>query len=540
MTAKNDTIERPVVDVVLPAEHIKIQLVRANETYLLGSRGSLKTSRGIALYVLDCIYDMPRSTGIAVALSYEHFDKNTLAPLLKGFEDLGYHNGEHFVVNKRPPESWPKPYLGIGTDDYGRVITWHNGTTIHLISLARKAGSNAISAQWGFFDEAKFMDPDDLAEIFPVFRGNENYFGKSSRYLSKFFATDKFADPAVIEWLLKKRDLVDDAKIQDVIALQLHVNKLKAKLQDENITIKLSKELKSEIFKYEAILNKERSDLVYVSEINCEDVRAIHGEQWYNAARRSAKNEYVWNVAYKNIDPTRPGEAFYPAWDENKLCYAYDDNSDIDYSVALIISSDYQHSVAPVPVAQIGPLPGHETPTLNYIDFVYTLYPAGLRNAITKFCHKYSRHQTKEVFYVFDHTATGKRTDADEYCVIVKDELEKHGWTVYEIYTGQAPGHYQKYIDTIDWMEEKTESELGIRMNKQRCQKLIKSISGAPAKTSAGKTEKDKKYENTTKYPDLDQSTTTHPSDAFDMINDAVLKQKLIKYIEERVGFGFR
>jgi hypothetical protein len=530
-------IVRPVVDVILPAEHIKIMLIRANETYLLGSRGSLKTSRGIALYAIDCIYDMPRSTGVAPALSYEHFDKNTLPPLLKGWEDLGYKQGEHFVVYKRPPEDWPKPYLGIGTEDYSRSITWHNGTTILLISLARKAGANAISCQWGFFDELKFMKRDDLDEILPIFRGNENYFGKSSRYLSKFFATDKLADPAEMEWIFKKRELVNYSKIDDVIAVQLQVNVLKSKLLTD-ITNKEKINLKAKIFEYEMLLNKQRSDMTYVAEINCDDVRPIHGDKWYTAAKRNAKNDFTWRVIYKNEDPDRPGEAFYPSYDENKLCYQADD--DIDYSSPFIISCDYQHSVVPIPVAQVSTLPWHNSPTLNYIDFIYTVYPEGLRDAIRKFCIQYEKHMTKEVYYVYDHTATGKRTDADEYCVIVKDELEKHGWTVFEIYTGQAPGHYQKYLDTIDWMEGKDELNMQIRFNKSRTEKLRKSISGAPAKTSSGKTEKDKKYENTTKYPDLDQSTTTHPSDAFDMINDAVLKQKLITIYQEKVGYGFR
>jgi hypothetical protein len=538
---ENSTInnDQPIVDVILPAKHIEIQLTRANETYLFGSRGSLKTFRGIALYCVDCIYDMPRSTGIAVALSYEHFDKNTLAPLLGGFENLGYIQGKHFVVNKKPPEDWPKPLLGAGTDDYDRTITWHNGTVIKLISLARKAGSNAISAQWGFFDEAKFMDPDDLNEIFPIFRGNEQ-FSLSSRYLSKFFATDKLADPAEIEWLLKKRDLVDHIKVQDVQAVQCHVNILKARMFSDQSTLKEKKQLKRQIYEYEMLLNKERSDMVYVAEINCYDVLPILGEAWLKAAKRICRNEYTWSVAYENADPDRPAEVFYPGWDENKLCYDTHGDEDILLSEAFIISLDYQHTVAPLPVAQISTLPGADRPSLNYVDYIYSLYPEGLRDAVKKFCKKYKNHSTKIVHYAYDHTAIGKRTDADEYCVIVIDELQLNGWEVMDAYTGQAAGHYQRYLDTKDWMEQKDPEELAIRIHRTRCAKMIKAISGAPAKTSAGKTEKDKKYENSSKYPDLDQSTTTHVTDAFDMINDAVLKQKLIKASEERSSIGFR
>jgi hypothetical protein len=56
-----------------------------------------------------------------------------------------------------------------------------------------------------------------------------------------------------------------------------------------------------------------------------------------------------------------------------------------------------------------------------------------------------------------------------------------------------------------------------------------------------GKTKKDKKYENTTRYPDMDQSETTHFSDAFDTIIEAVLEQKLISFSSSSAGgVGFR
>src|SRR5690606_5035202 len=128
------------------------------------------------------------STGVGVCLSYEHLDKNTLDPLIRGLEDLGFKKDKDYVIDKRPPEHWPKPYLSAGNEKYDRTLTWSNGTTIKFISLARKAGANGVSAQWGFFDEVKFMNPDDLTEIFPIFRGNEQYFKHSSCYLSKFFA----------------------------------------------------------------------------------------------------------------------------------------------------------------------------------------------------------------------------------------------------------------------------------------------------------------------------------------------------------------
>jgi hypothetical protein len=98
----------------------------------------------------------------------------------------------------------------------------------------------------------------------------------------------------------------------------------------------------------------------------------------------------------------------------------------------------------------------------------------------------------------------------------------------YSIYTAQAPEHYQKQADTKEWLKNEKGDVMDIRINLDRCKKLVISISGAEAVTTNGKTKKQKKYEDTVKYPNLDQSETTHFSDAFDMINHAVLKLKRI------------
>jgi hypothetical protein len=529
--------EQPIMNFTIPAKHMEIRLVRALETYLLGSRGSLKTTLGCALYCIDMIYEMPRSTGVIVVPNYEHFDKNTFEPLLKGWARLGYKADEHFVIDKRPQESWPKPYDFEGAKKYDRVISWHNGTVIKIISLARIGAANAVSAQWGFFDELKFMKSTSLEEVFPIFRGNEEYFGESSCYLSKFFATDKLADPAEIEWILNKRNLVDHRKVESIIPVQLHVNYLKTQLVD----IPQSKQapIKKQIFELERRLKLDRANLVYVAEINCYDVLPILGNKWLNSQKTLCKSKRTWEVAFENKDPQKPGESFYPLFDESIHTYNTVGTEDIDLSRPFIISSDYQHTVAPIPVAQIGKLPGMTSNSLNYIDYIYSLYPEGLRDAVKKFCDKYINHLTKRVYYVYDHTAIGKRVDADEYFTIVKKELIANKWKVIDRFTGQAPGHYQKYSDTSDWLEHKDAADLPIRMHAVRCRKLIKSITGSPAKTTAGKTEKDKKYESTSTYPDLDQSETTHGSDAFDMINDAVLKQKLIKASPQRIPLAF-
>lgn len=532
---QNPEHDQIVTTLQVPAEHMRIGLIDANETYLLAGRGTFKTSIGITDFNVRRVFEMPRSTGVGVGLSFNHLYENTLPPFKASLLKQGYVESVHFTVSGPPPSSWPRPYLGVLDKKYTNIMSWYNGTSVQLISLHRKASANGVSAQWGFFDEVKFMNHQELQEeIFPIFRGNEQHFKQCSGYLSKFFATDKEADPMHIKWLLQKRSLVHQKKIEVILALQVELNNLKQLFNSVGINKRAL--LKPQIHAIEVRLAILRANCVYVGEISADDVREILGDKWYNDKRRNS-TRHVWDVAFLNKDPDRPGEAFYPAWDTDKHTYdTHGTYEDVDPTKPLILTGDYQHTVAPLPIAQLAKLQGSDTITLNFVDEVYTLYPEGLRKAVTKFCERFRFHPTKDIFYPYDHTAIGKRTDADEYYKIVVDELSKNGWIVYEVYLGQAPGHYQKYLDTKDWMEETEDTPYPIRVNR-RCKKMILSITGAAAKTSGNETKKDKALET---EKTLDQSETTHFSDAFDQCLDAVNKQKLIRDIVERSAFGAR
>lgn len=522
-----------VHQIIVPPQHAEMELIDANETFLLASRATFKSSVGGGLFNIRRVFEMPRSTGVGVGLTFNHLYENTLPPLKAFLLANGFVEDIHFSICKPPPPNWPKPYLGVVDRKYTNTMTWYNGTSKQFISLRRKASANGVSCQWGDFDEVKFMDQKELEdEIFPIFRGNEKYFKHCSGYLSKFFMSDKNADPVKIKWLLKKRELVNHKKVQIVLSLALEERRLKAEYNAASKTRKA--ELKVDIHAVETRLAILRSNLVYVSEISANDVRPILGEKWFKDKQRNT-SEHDFKTTYLNEDPDRPGEAFYPAWDTNKITYEMD--GDIDSDKPLIIACDYQHTIAPIAVAQINTLRGKDKPSLNYVSEVYTLQAeGGLRLAVKKFCTKFSTHGFKHVYYVYDHTAISTRQDAESFYKIVIDELELNGWTIWEVYTGQAPKHYQKYVDTIEWMENKNGDNMDIHISR-RCKKTIISITGAAAATIGKETKKQKKDE--TIYQ-LDQSETTHFSDDFDMINDAVLKQKLINESIESIPFSFK
>jgi hypothetical protein len=523
-----------VHNIYVPPQHAEIHLIDANETYLFAGRGSFKTSVGISLYIIRRVFEMPRSTGVIVGLSFEHLNDNTIPPIKSFLASKGFIEGVHYVIGKPPPAHWDKPYAGVVDPKYKHAWTWCNGTVLQLVSLKRLASANGISAQWGVFDEVKFMKKKVLEdEIFPIFRpveASDKLFKHFPSYMGKFFATDKNADPVKIKWLLNKRKLCDYKKAEIIKNLQTHVINIKNLYTNK----KIPAYVKIELDKDEKRLSSLRKNLLYVAEISADDVRPIMGDKWYYDKRKNS-TKHDWKVIYKNQDPDVPGETFYPAF--KKAVHVYDIENDIDLRLPLIIAADYQHSVAPITVAQISALPGRIRESLNYVNNIYTLHPKGLTDAVKLFNESHKNHVNRNIYYIYDLTARGNRVEADEYWEIVKKILRLGNWDVTDVYTGKQPGHYQKYIDTKEWMENKNGDSMDIRINK-RCDKLITSISGSAAKIGPKKkTIKDKSGELET---DLDQSETTHFSDTFDQCNDAVLKQKLITYIQQKTPLGFR
>lgn len=545
------TIAGPIKNLILPDKHIRITKVRATETYLLASRGSFKTTRAIPLFVKDMVYSMPRSTGMMCGLSFEDMGNNTVNPFLGGLAEMGYFEGEHYVMGRKPPENWDTPYLGILNGKYGRVMSWHNGTVMYLVSMEKKAPANGLSVQWGVFDEVKFQDERKLIDkIFPTFRGNEDMltpegkkFKELSTFLSKFFVTDKEADPAKIKWLLDKRKRVDHDLLQQILAYQTELDETLALQRNPDATKGFKAELQKHIDYLQAELNEMRRGSLYVAEINIEDVRPLQSKEWYEDKRRNSTPR-LWKVVYMNEDPETAGDTFYPTFDKEKNTYTGIDN-DIDLSKPFIIAGDYQHSIAPIAIAQLTKLPGRDTFSLNYVDEVYTMpdpndndieqngngSKGNLKEAVQLFCDRYKHHRSKVIYYIYDHTAKGKRVNADEYYKIVVDILRKNKWRIIKVYSGKAPDHYLKYSYTSDWLKHEDANLPEILINRDRCKKLIVSITNAAAEMRAGKTQKNKEYEDTNRYPTMDQSETTHFSDCFDMTNYAVLYLKKIRAV---------
>jgi hypothetical protein len=329
-----NNVEEKVTRVKMPWPHMQIRLIRPKETYFVANRGGFKTSLGMAPYTQDCAYEFPRGSSVIVGPSFEHLYDNTVNALMKALADMGFEEDTHYVVRKKPPEDWPKPFIDIATKKYDNLITWHTGFTEHLISLQRTGSSNALSVVCGKFDEAKLLDQGKLMdEVFPIFRpfkGMPAHWKQSSLFMSKFFATDKLENPNRINWILKKREMNNPQLNEVVITLQLALNQL---LQEYNTAgVNRKQQLKPHIKALEVRLYNLRKNLTLYIEANHNDTIAIQGQEWFDDKVKNLK-PYELKVAIKNEDPTRPEDGFYPDYDTS--IHGYRGLQDYDIKQAL-------------------------------------------------------------------------------------------------------------------------------------------------------------------------------------------------------------
>ena len=482
-------------------------MVQANETWCLWGRGTGKTVGGIGPRMAQFAEAMPGHLSGIFGKDFETLEKNILPKFIQGMEMAGYYRDQHFVIGRKPPAHWPKCLYSIKKWD--RTIAWHNGTVFQEISMHNKGSANAFDFQSGIFDEVKFMDPMQLEdEVYPTFRGFDKLFGHLPEYLGKIYATDKYEDYLKVKWILDMRKKVDHRKVNAVIKLQLHLSELYGKLETAGAT---KWQLQKYIRQIQQRLQLLRKDLIYVSEASATDNKENLGNKWL-ADKKRTMGEYEFRVAIMNEDPMTAEDSFYPGLTDANV---YQDVNDYDPSRPLIISLDYQHSVTPMTVVQKAILPTESKPSINFINEFYTLHPKGLEECITAFCQYYAGHLNKSVYYIFDQTAIGERQSAARYKDIVVQSFRAKGWNVVECYTGMPPLHYMKYEKMKTWMQGPEAQTTLVRFNK-RCEKTLISMQASGAVVENGKTRKDKSFENTSRYPSLDQSETTHFSDCVD------------------------
>lgn len=514
-------------EVFLNKPQADIHLVNANKTYCLWGRATGKSNGGIGPRIIHLFNQMPRAQIGFTAPSYK-MAFGQILPNVLGFlqNEMNLFEGENYVIGRKPPDEWPQPIIPIFDHKY--VLSFDNGCAMPVLSLEAEGTGNGFNLQANVGDEAKFFNEKKLkSEVIRAIRGGRAQFGHLPEFESQWYFSDKYNGD--IEWILAKREKMDQGLINAVIRLQLEVNEMKAAPMNDS--------LQRKIVKYETILTQIRKKLVFVSEASAEENREILGDEFFeNQKEDSTSIEY--DVAIGNKDPDRTENSFYPQLSDENL---YAANVDVDPSRPLIIALDYQWRISPIATAQIASLPpspkgegtGVRPLSLNFVFSCYTLHPEGISVAIDKWAHHFRNHPTKLVYYIFDKTATSKSPTAQPFYETVIECLRLHGWDIVAEHMGEPPLHNEKF-KSINRQLHGEENTLPIRINQLRNQDMLRSIKLTAARQYNGKTAKDKTKEKNLSYPAV---KATHFSDVFDMVIYGVLDLNLVPH-NTNSGFG--
>lgn len=160
----------------------QLQFINAKQPIkvIIGGRGSGKSTTPAATTYLR-IKHLPRSKSFFAATTYNQILTKTLPAIEMKWHEMGlkewqsYDDPGHYVVGRRPPKEWARPYQP--PKNYKNVISFWNGTCFELISLDRPDLGRGGSYDGGEIDEAALLKHEAYTRVLvPSIRGNRHKF----------------------------------------------------------------------------------------------------------------------------------------------------------------------------------------------------------------------------------------------------------------------------------------------------------------------------------------------------------------------------
>lgn len=431
----------------------------------------------------DILREMPRSTGLFVAPSYQFALTRIIPSLVQGLELFGLYQGLHYFIGQKPPRSWRNSW---GTAyqppaNYNRYITFWNGVGVHLISQDVDGDGRGLNSDWIDADEAAKLDISKLQEnTDPTLRGTEASFKRSKYFGSKLYSSSTPITPEG-SWFI---DLEEYAIKHPTKAIFV------------------------------------RADCSH----NAHNLRPGFLEE----AEEQAYQKWVFDAEYKNIRPKFVKDSFYGLLDSNHHLYVnfdYDHyhkpgqtpdcrgDRDLVRGTPLILGVDWGAAINCLTVNQH--LQGiREYRTLK------SMYVLGenqkIQDDLFQEFHEYYEYHTPRLIYLWydktgnHHTGNTRATRAQQ----AKQQLEKLGWTVSLMTTGSNnPEHEMKHRLWEMLLREDNPLLPRYRLNKENAEECYLSMRFARTKQSASGIKKDKSSEKSGKLP---RQHATDLSDAND------------------------
>ena len=512
----------------------------------IGRRGT-KTFGIQAPRVLGALQAMPGCRGFIAAKSYRKLLDVLLPELFSAWDFMGFkeytdeNRDGDYVVCKRPPAGWAKPF--IKPAHYDNTITTKWGSILTLISMDHGATApNGSAYDFGTLDEVKELDPEEvrprllstISGHMSIRRADGVTWGELPEHKSLTLTTDGFYGKKDHKWIEDyKEDALRDDQIAEIIAIYTYLQ--------ESYSVEL------EHYLWEL----QRKAVLYLNATSLEAL-ALHGPDYYIDSLRNNK-PLIFRSAFLNEDVSEIENGFYTLLDAS--IHGYSDKSnysrienlgastylsgvhrdcrldeDWNTNLPLELSIDYGSSYSWCVVMQ------DYANTEWLLKNFWSETPNKFTDMVQEFCDYYKYHKERVVQLYDDPMGHREKTDSPVPDIDrVIQVLWDNDWEVERMneHNRYIP-HRLKYRvanNILDESESRDQRYPKFRYNKNNAFEAHWSMSKAPLKQGQKEFEKDKSSEKKPKpFP---QWQATHLSDCVDNI----LSFKYVHLIDEGVTF---
>ncbi len=492
-------------------------------------RGTGK-SAGIAWIIYLLYKYMPRAVVAITGTSYTQLLTKTLVPTFDFLNRLGWIDGVHYVVGKRPPENWPRPYqMPFKFENY---IFFNNGLALMLLSQDRQGASRGPSSDFEILDEALTINkPRYDEEVSATNRGNlDRYktvkFHHGFKYVSSMPWTSKG------KWLLDYGNYYMDERGIDLFKIWNEIVNLQLQMLD----ITDPKEFTSQ---WNEMVRIEKQIAPFTSKDGILFTLANAFDNINNVGLSYIKREHkkmpklTFLIEIMNMIIDKVEDSYYNINDKNILYDTYREeyvkSIGIDRSLLSTLDSRADADCNPHDVLMIGVDWGARfsclvvgqmnSNTIHMVNEFYVKPPGEMIDRLMQdFVDYYAHHRNKTIYYYRDRHGDNQQANSSiTYNQQAINYLSANGWTVVEyVHKGQEPPQHEKYLLWNNITKETDPNFPIVTWNGNKCKNLLISMKNTSVIERAGKFIKDKTSESSkSKIP---QEEATHFSDAIDKL----------------------
>jgi hypothetical protein len=527
-------------------------------TLLLG-RGTGKSAVH-AFRVHEVVTHMPRCTFGLVGPTYINLMERTIPPMRRYLQEhYGWIEDIHYVMFRRPPDDWAKPYIPL--DEHKHAISFYNGTVGVLGSLDRAGILNSLSLQYYGIDEARFSEYERITkDLMPAVRGELKQFQHCHLLYGRTITSDLPYMEDGAEWLYKIESRMNKEQINLIFHLAYKVNYLARKMIAAGTDVKAIDKIKHEMCEWQKMLNAARKHSTFFaitsSLINI-DVLGI--DYFLHNSDPEINPKHIFRTSFLSIKPLSVEDMFYGQLKQKHFYratynYEYIDafyseqnsfppsggqrgvkkttclrDTDIISDMPLYAGLDFGNMNSLVIAQRTHALSFEEgMGEVKIVKEFYVLSPDILDDLANAFCDYYEPHRKKVLYLYYDRSGNNRMANSrNTYAEHFQSALRSRGWIVQlmSMTQGNIP-HDTKWLLVNDMLSENdTKRYPVIRINEDNCKCLKSSLNMAPTEKYKGTIRKVKKSE---KLP-LQRlpMESTNMSDAFDYLIWGEFRQQL-------------